>query len=149
MLDANRRPAAQSPETQPPSQGEIDVASLTTCAVSSDGSQVRLNFEDALGRPAQLKLTSTDVQKLLMTLPQLLSRALQAQHKDAAVRAVFPLRRWRIETATAAEDLILTLTTPDGFEVSFSLSKSTIAEIAAALEETVALVEQGATRRAS
>jgi hypothetical protein len=84
-----------------------------------------------------------------MTLPQLLSRALQAQHKDAAVRAVFPVRRWRIETATAAEDLILTLTTPDGFEVSFSLSKSTITEIGAALEETVSLVEQGATRGAS
>jgi hypothetical protein len=39
--------------------------------------------------------------------------------------------------------------TPDGFEVAFSLSASTVAEIASGLEETVALVEQGATRRAS
>jgi hypothetical protein len=94
-------------------------------------------------------LTSTDVQKLIMTLPHLLSRALQAQHADASVRAVFPLSRWRLETATTPENLILTLTTPDGFEVAFSLSASTIAEIASALEETVSLVEQGAAGRAS
>jgi hypothetical protein len=84
-----------------------------------------------------------------MTLPQLLSRALQAQHKDATVRAVFPLSRWHIETATASEVFILTMMTPDGFEVAFSLNASTIAEIASALEATRSVVEQGATRRAS
>jgi hypothetical protein len=125
------------------------VASLTTCAVSSDGGYVRLDFEDALGRPSQLRLTSIDVQKLVMTLPQLLSRALQAQHRDAAVRAVFPLGRYRVETATASEVFILTMMTPDGFEVAFSLSASTIAEFASVLEATRSIVEQGAPSRAS
>jgi hypothetical protein len=50
---------------------EIYVASLTTCEVSSDGCYVHLSFEDELGRPAKLRLTSTGVQKLVMTLPHL------------------------------------------------------------------------------
>src|SRR5882762_2849054 len=76
---------------------EIDVASLTTCDVAPDGHYVRLHFEDALGRPATLRLTSDRVQQLLMTVPGLLSRALQARHRDDSVRAVFPLHQWRLE----------------------------------------------------
>jgi hypothetical protein len=149
MLDIDRRRTEQSQQQRPDGQSEIDVASLTTCGISSDGCYVRLDFQDALGRPSQLRLTSNDVQKLVMTLPQLLSRALQAQHGDATVRAVFPLGRWRIETATAAEDLILTMMTPDGFEVAFSLSARTIAEISSALEATRTVAEHGAPSRAS
>lgn len=149
MLDRHFRTTAQSPEKRPGSQSETGLTSLTTCAVSTDGCYVRLDFEDGLGRPSQLRLTSIDVQKLVMTLPQLLSRALQAQHGDATVRAVFPLSRWRVETATAPEVFILTMMTPDGFEVAFSLSASTIAEIASALEATRSVVELGASSRAS
>jgi hypothetical protein len=76
-----------------------------------------------------------------MTLPQLLSRALQAQHGDDSVRAVFPLSRWRIETAAGSRNYILTMMTSDGFEVAFSLSAPAIAKM------TVA--EQGATSLAS
>jgi hypothetical protein len=95
---------------------EIEIASLKTCEVSSDGCHVRLNFEDALGRPAALRLTNTGVQRLVMTLPQLLSRALQAEQGDDSVRAMFPLSRWRVETAAGSEQPILTMMTPDGFE---------------------------------
>jgi hypothetical protein len=149
MLERHHRHKAQSQEKRHHVRNEADVASLTTCAVSSDGCYVLLNFEDALRRPAQLTLTNTDVQKLVMTLPQLLSRALQAQHRDATVRAVFPLSRWRIESAAASEDLILTMMTPDGFEVAFSLSAAAIAEITSALEAIRSAAEQGAITRAS
>ena len=128
---------------------DIDIASLTTCEVSSDGCHVRLNFEDALGRPAALRLTNTGVQQLAMTLPQLLSRALQAQHGDDSVRAVFPLSRWRLESAAGSEEFILTMMTLDGFEVAFSLGASTIAEIGSALETTGLVAEQEATRLGS
>jgi hypothetical protein len=136
MLDRDERPDTKIPAKRPPARGEIEIASLTTTAVSRDGRYVRLDFEDALGRPSNLRLTNADVQKLVMTLPRLLSRALQAQHGDATVRAVFPLSRWRLETAAAAEDLILTMMTTDGFEVAFSLSARAIAEITSALEAT-------------
>jgi hypothetical protein len=146
MSDKHYQPEAQSQKQRDHVQNETYVASLTTSAVSMDGCYVRLNFDDALGRPGRLTLTSTDVQRLVMTLPQLLSRALQTQHRDASVRAVFPLGRWRIESATASQDFILTMMTPDGFEVAFCLSAPTVVEIASAL---ASIAEQGANRRAS
>jgi hypothetical protein len=129
-----------------PMPNEIDVASLTTCDVALDGSHVRLHFEDSLGCPAALRLTSDRVQQLLMTLPHLLSRALQARHRDDSVRAVFPLDQWRLETAAGSKDFILTLTTSDGFEVAFSLSARAIVRIRSALEEHHSKVGQGPTR---
>ena len=128
---------------------EIYVASLTTCEVSTDGCYVHLSFENELGRPAQLRLTSTGVQRLVMTLPQLLSQALQAQHGDDSVRAVFPLSRLRIERAAGSRDFILTVMTSDGFEVAFSLSAPAITEITSALEAARSVAEQGATSLAS
>ena len=84
-----------------------------------------------------------------MTLPQLLSQALQAQHGDDSVRAVFPLSRWRIETAAGSRNYILTMMTSDGFEVAFSLSAPAIAKMTSALEATRSVAEQGATSLAS
>jgi hypothetical protein len=127
---------------------EIDVTSLTTCQVAPEGDYVCLNFEDALGRPATLRLTSACVQKLVMTLPHLLSEALRAQHGDRSLRAVFPLGAWRLEAA-GSKDLILTMMTPDGFEVAFSLGAPAIARIASALEEHCPMVEQGSANLAS
>jgi hypothetical protein len=96
-----------------------------------------------------LRLTNTGVQQLAMTLPQLLSRALQAQHGDDSVRAVFPLSRWRLESAAGSEEFILTMMTPDGFEVAFSLSAPAIIEMTSALEATHSVVDRGASSRAS
>ena len=128
---------------------EIDVASLTTCQVAPEGYCVRLNFEDVLGRPATLRLTSACAQQLTMTLPHLLSKALQARYRDRSLRAVFPLGDWRLEAAAGSKDLVLTMITPDGFEVAFSLGASAIARIASALEEHRSMAEQGPTGLAS
>jgi hypothetical protein len=124
---------------------EIDVASLTTCEVAPDGYCVRLNLEDAVGRPVTLRLTSACVRQLVMTLPHLLSKALQAQHGDSSLRAVFPLGDWRLEAAAGSKDLILTMTTPDGFEVAFSLGVPAIEWIMSAFEEHRSVAEQGPT----
>jgi hypothetical protein len=128
---------------------EIDVASLTTCWVAADGSYVSLNFEEALGRPGSLRLTSDSIQKLLMTLPRLLSTALRAQHRDSSVRAVFPLSEWRLEKAAGSPDFILTAMTADGFEVAFSLDTQVAARMASALEEHGPMAEQGLAGLAS
>jgi hypothetical protein len=114
---------------------EIEIASLTTCQVSPDGRHVRLNFANTRAGMATLRLTSACVQQLLMTLPRLLSTALKIQHRDSSVRAVFPLRDWRLEAAVGSEDLILTMTTTDGFEVAFSLSATAIAQISSAAQQ--------------
>jgi hypothetical protein len=79
-----------------------------------------------------------------MTLPHLLSRALKAQHHgDGSVRAVFPLSEWRLEAAAGSKDFILTMMTPDGFEVAFSLSAPAIAQITSAVEAHRSTGEQG------
>jgi hypothetical protein len=128
---------------------EIDVTSLTTCQVSPEGDYVSLSFEDALGRAATLRLTPACVQQLAMTLPHLLSKALQARYGDRSLRAVFPLGDWRLEAAAGSKYFILTMMTPDGFEVAFSLGAPAIARIVSALEAHRSMVEQGSTNLAS
>jgi hypothetical protein len=78
-----------------------------------------------------------------MTLPHLLSRALQAQRSDSSVRAVFPLSEWRLEAAAESRDFILTMRTPDGFEVAFSLSAATLAGMTSVVEKHSPITEQG------
>ena len=124
---------------------EMDVASLTSCQVAPDGHCVRLNFEDALGRPAALKLPSSCVHQLVMTLPHLLSKALQAQYADRSLRAVFPLSEWRLEVAAGSKELILTMRTPEGFEVVFSLSAGAMAGLTSVIEEHSSGAEPGPT----
>jgi hypothetical protein len=80
-----------------------------------------------------------------MTLPVLLSKSLKAQHGDESLRVVFPLDNWRLEAAAGTKRLILTLTTPDGFEVTFSLEAQTISELMFAIEERRSDSEQGRT----
>jgi hypothetical protein len=112
----------------------IDIESLTTCLVTPGGARIRLNFEDMGGRATTLILPTSCVHQLVMTLPHLLSTALRAQHGDTSARAVFPLDGWRLETAAGTSDLILTLKTPDGFEVAFSLSAATFARMSTDVE---------------
>jgi hypothetical protein len=118
---------------------------LTTCEVAPDGGAVRLNFEDVAGRPAAFTLPRICLQQLVMTLPVLLSKSLKAQHGDESLRLVFPLDNWRLEAAAGTKRLILTLTTPDGFEVTFSLEAQTISELMSAIEEHRSDSEQGRT----
>jgi hypothetical protein len=128
---------------------EIDVGSLGTCQISSDGHWIRLNLRDTRGNPVPLNLTLSSVQQLLMRLPRLLSRAFQAQYADASMRAVFPLSDWRLETGARSENFILTMTTPDGFEVSFSIGARALAQIASAVEDPGCLAKRGRTRLTS
>jgi hypothetical protein len=103
--------------------------------VTPGGARIRLNFDDTHGRAATLVLPTSCVQQLVMTLPHLLSTALRAQHGDNSSRAVFPLDEWQLETAAGTSDLILTMKTPEGFKVSFSLSAATLAQMSEAVEE--------------
>lgn len=64
-----------------------------------------------------------------MTLPRLAAEALRTRHRDDSLRIVHPVDRMRLEQASAEGVLILTLTTPDGFEVSFSLQAADLLHI--------------------
>jgi hypothetical protein len=56
-----------------------------------------------------------------MTLPEMAQQALRRKHSDAQIRLVFPVENWALERSDAADRLILTFSTPDGFRASFAL----------------------------
>ena len=118
---------------------DISCASLTTCQIAADGSWIRLVFEAADGRPVSLTLPIQCIQQLLMTLPQAVSKAICARHRDDTLRLVFPLGNWKLEQAAGcAGELILTLQTPDGFEVAFSVDLDAIGQISQTAGSTLA-----------
>ncbi len=118
--------------------GSLDTAAaelvggwLTTWSVSPDGSRVRLGFADRKGRPYGLDLPFEAASALLMTLPRILQSALDAR-RDSSSRIVHPLGAWQVEQAAGRHALILTLKTPDGFGVAFTLMPDELAAMAEA-----------------
>jgi hypothetical protein len=97
------------------------VANFTSCEVSGDGEAIRLSYCDDAGATRDLNISAEQAGALAMTLPRLLSAALQARSRDPNLRFVFPL--------AGSAHRILSLRTSDGFEVSFSLSQEALAEM--------------------
>jgi hypothetical protein len=112
---------------------DIAVAELTTCRVSRDGECIQLLFVDQEGQPGSLTLTIDGISALIMTLPALANAALRAQHGDSSRRIVYTLDKFRLEAARGCGSRILTLKTPDGFEVAFALAPETAEQLHAAI----------------
>src|SRR5262249_40835010 len=118
---------------QEPTKGEV--AALTTCSVQPGGEFVELGYLDAGGRHAALRLSFEDAQAVSMTLPKLLSRALQEKLGKPEVRYVYPLGSWRIEASPGENCAITTFATDDGYEVSFQMSFRACRALGWALQE--------------
>jgi hypothetical protein len=82
---------------------------------------------DAAG-PATIELATGCVTELKMTLPKIPQLALERQYGDSSRRIVHELGTYRVEQAAGGDRLIVTLGTPDGFEVSFASSDDSLAE---------------------
>ena len=100
----------------------IDLRKLTRFETASDGSSIEMLAEDAAGRPVSFRFPIECLTSLLMTLPAMVTAALQQRQKDTTVRVVFPLQQFDVELSGDLVTRILTLRTPDGFGVSFSLN---------------------------
>ena len=94
---------------------------LTTCRVTEDGADVRLEFIDRSGKAVAVELPLDQAEAVVMTLPRLLSRAVRQQTGNDEARYVFHLGEWVVEGAKAHSCLIATLKTESGFEVSFAM----------------------------
>ena len=112
---------------------EIEAAELTTFEIEPDGSRCRMHVLDTGGRPGTLSLPSECLTKLIMTLPRMATQALRARHRDDSMRIVYPVDRMKLEQASVEGVLILTMATPDGFEVSFSLHAGDLLQIQQAI----------------
>jgi hypothetical protein len=100
---------------------KIALRELTTCGLQSGGETLELNFVDQNGAQICLQVPFDHAQAMAMTLPRLLDVALKQVTGNPQARYVFPLGRWSVETASDENCLITTLSTEDGFEVSFGL----------------------------
>jgi hypothetical protein len=110
-----------SAETQM-AREEIVGQELITYDVSSDGSRFRMSFTCSGGKQGSLSLPTECVQALVMALPRMMGQALRARYGDERLRLVYPADVIRIERSIEPKTFILTLMTPDAFEVSFSLT---------------------------
>jgi hypothetical protein len=116
--------AADETENHDPATGRepevISSSRLTTCEVIENGKAVRLDFLDRAGKQVSVAFPFEQAESVVMTLPRMLSMALQLRTHDQSARYVFPLQRWSIE-AGDKEFLIANLMTNDGFRVSFAV----------------------------
>lgn len=106
---------------------------LTTCSVIEGGNTIGLDFVGQAGEPVSIEMPFDQAASIVMTIPRLLSTALKMQTHDAQARYVFSVGNWSLELAKDQNCRILTLRTPDGFEVAFAISFETSAAMGSAL----------------
>jgi hypothetical protein len=130
-----------------PAEGHaIEGEELTTWTVLTGGTHIKLDFVGSDGAAHSLVLPFNVLSSLLMTLPRMLQTALDARFPDGSLRFVHQLGTWRIEQSEAGADLILSLGTPDGFDVAFALGNDHASSLGAALTAAPYLKQSG-TRR--
>jgi hypothetical protein len=95
---------------------------LTAWSVTQDGEHVRLGLVDDDGRPCAVLLPTAVLSGLMMTIPRMLQDALRVKFSDGSLRMIHELGDWRVERAAGTDASILSLATPDGFEVTFSVA---------------------------
>ena len=103
---------------------------LTTFSLAADGSSVSLGVADEEGRAGELILPAACLKQLMMTLPEMMRRALRLQNHDPSLRLVYPAAGWEVERSTVPGTFILTLRTVDGFHVSFALAAADLSDMA-------------------
>ena len=112
---------------------ELIGESVTDCQVDKSGELFRLGLACADGSQASVVLPVDCLRSLLMTLPNVIERALRAKYGDHTLKVVYPMGGWSLHTAEGSENLILTVTTPDHFKVSFSLTQADATHLATSL----------------
>jgi hypothetical protein len=107
---------------------EIEVCRLVNFETAIDGTAVKLMVEDVAERTVGIILTVDMLSALLMTLPAMAASAVKRANNDPDLRITYPLREFRLELGPDSLR-ILTVGTPDGFTVSFSLTEELSQEL--------------------
>jgi hypothetical protein len=105
------------------------------------GEDIRLGLSSADGKTSSIILSFDALSGLLMTLPRMLQASLDARCSDGSLRAAQLLASWRIEQGQGNASLILKLSTPDGFEVTFALNGNDAGSLGMALIATSQLTK--------
>jgi hypothetical protein len=110
------------------------VQKITNFDVAGDGTRFRMDFICQDGDQVSLSIPTECLNGLMMTFPRLMRQALRAQYHDESLRLVYPADNIRIEQSSDPKSVIVTLATPDGFEVSFGLTQQQMMAFNAAVE---------------
>src|SRR5690349_4932891 len=108
----------------------IEIKGLARFETGENGASISLIAEDVSGCSVRLTFPTEVLSSLIMTLPQMLTAAIQRRRNDPSARLVYPLAESRTELSTDPSTRILTLKTPDGFTVSFAVSDDQFRELA-------------------
>jgi hypothetical protein len=108
----------------------IDIKGFARFETGEDGASISLIAEDVSGRSIRLTFPTDVLSSLIMTLPQMVTAAVQRRRNDPSARLVYQLAESRTELSTDLSTRILTLKTPDGFTVSFAVSDEQFRELA-------------------
>ena len=73
---------------------------LDRCEIAADGGAISLGFVDSAGQPATVTLSLNDAGSLAMTLPGLITKALQTRFGDRSLYNAYPLASWAIEQSS-------------------------------------------------
>jgi hypothetical protein len=88
----------------------IDASELTEARLSADGTRLHLTLYDQAGKKVPLSLPTCCMNTLITALPG---------HPDPG--SVHRLDSWTMGTSENGQDLLLTLRTPEGTAISFTL----------------------------
>src|SRR5215469_9872500 len=108
----------------------IRAKSLTTFSVAPDGANIAIGVADEDRKAGALTLPTDCLRELMMTLPEMMRRALRLQHDDPSLRLVYRTAGWEVERSTVSGTFIVTLRTLDGFHVSFALTSADLSDMA-------------------
>jgi hypothetical protein len=124
----------------------MTASSLVAYDVDPQGMYVRMRIYDESGTPATLVFPIQCLTQLMMTLPKMISTALQNRHGDNTLRLVHALDQFTIESGEVGGNgehkLILTLGTSDGFSVSFSATQESFGTLGGAIANDVEPIER-------
>jgi hypothetical protein len=107
----------------------ISITGLARFETGDDGTSISLVADDDTGHSLRLTFPTTVLSSLIMTLPQIMTAAVQRQRNDPSTRVVYPLSESRMELSTDFATRILTLMTADGFTVSFAVTNEQFREL--------------------
>lgn len=111
---------------------DLYVQTLHRFETADDGSSITIVVEDFSGRSARVLFPLDCLTSLIMTLPEMVTTAMQQARRDPTLRVVFPMGKFEVEVGSEPDTRILTLGTSDGFTVSFSMSEQQYHEFSGA-----------------
>lgn len=107
---------------------DVELGRLVNFETAIDGTAVRLLAEDISGCAIGIVLSIESLSALLMTLLRIASEAIKRLHNDSTMRITYPATDFRLELSPG-NARILTIGTPDGFTVSFTLTEELSQEL--------------------